>query len=132
MAAAVVTQVGAMVGSAVADAPVSAAAAPILVELVVATAELGLAVLLAAMARGITRPESQQDATAATADMGKITTHRESRPEGRFMVPGRSRTVGSLPTSLPGRQVTRAAITSREIDPGLVLRANPAFSNATA
>ena len=128
MDVAAVTGAGAMRGSAVVDAQDSAVA-PTLAELVVATVELGLAMLLAAMARGITHLESRQDAMAAT---GKGTTHREARLDRRSIVPGRSRKVGPLPSSLPGRQVTRVAITSREISPALALRANQASSNAPA
>ena len=61
------------------------AAAPVRAELVVAMAEPGSVGLAAAMARGITHPESQRNATApivateATAATGKGITHREPR-----------------------------------------------------
>ena len=48
-------------------------------ELVVATVEPGLAMVLAAMARAITHPESQRDATAATAAMRLRTKHYAPR-----------------------------------------------------
>ena len=121
--------------AAAADTAVSAAgatqvsaAAPVRAELVVATAVPGLVGLAAAMARGITHPESQRDATAATADMVKITTHRESRLEGRFMVLARDRKIELLPSSLRGRHAIPLAITFRQIDPGLVSRASPLSS----
>jgi hypothetical protein len=114
--------------SAAGDMRVSAEA-PISAELVMALAEPGLAVLVAAMARGITHLESRRDATAAT---DKNTTQREARLEARFMVPARDRKVEPLPSSLLGRQVTRVATTSHEINPLLALRANPASSNAPA
>ena len=108
------------------------AAALLQVELVVATAEPALAVVVPAMARGLTHPESQRDATAATAATGKGTTHREARPEARLMVLARERKVGPLPSSLLGRQGILVATTSHEINPALALRANPASSNALA
>ena len=54
-------------------------AAAMSAELVMATVELELAMVLAAMARGIIHPEYQRDATAATAATGKGITHREPR-----------------------------------------------------
>src|SRR5450759_1259418 len=85
-----------------ADTPAVPPAAAISAGLVVATVESGLAMVLAPMARGITHPESQRDATAATAAMGKGTTYREARLAGRFIVLLRVRKVGPLPGSLPG------------------------------
>ena len=97
-----------------------------------ATVELELAMVLAAMARAIMHPESQRDATAATAATGKGITHREARLEGRFIVLARDRKVEPLPGSLLGRQSILVATTSHEINPLLALRANPASSNALA
>ena len=48
------------------------------------------------------------------------------------MVPARDRRVEPLPSSLLHRQVVPLATTSREINPLLALRANPASSNAPA
>jgi hypothetical protein len=127
MAAAVATEAEDTPASAAGDVQVLVAA-PISAELVVATVEPGLAVLLAAMGRGITHPESQRDGTAATAAMGKDTTHRQARLEARFMVRVPGRKVESLPSSLPGRQIIPVAITSREINPGFALRVNPVSS----
>lgn len=68
-----------------AEEPAASAAAPVRAELVVAMAEPGSVGLAAAMARGITHPESQRNATApivateATAATGKGITHREPR-----------------------------------------------------
>ncbi len=104
------------------------AAASVRVELLVATVEPGLAGPAATMARGIIHPESQRDATAATADMAKSTPHREARLEGRFTVPARDRKVELLPSSLLGRHAIPVAITFRKIDPGLVLRVSPLSS----
>jgi hypothetical protein len=103
-------------------------AAPISAELAVATVEPGLAVLLAAMGRGITRPESQRDGTAATAAMGKDTTQRQARLEARFMVRVPGRKVESLPSSLLGRQIIPVAFMCREINPGFALRVDPVSS----
>lgn len=128
----------AMQASAAEAARVSAAAA-VRGELVVATAEPGLAAALAAMGRGIihrayrpdatvatrrgnTHPESQRDAMEGT---GKGTTRREHRVEGRFMVQLRGRKVGPLPNSLLVRRSTLVATTHREIDPELALPGNP-------
>ncbi len=122
-----VTGAGAMRGSAVADAQ-GLAAAPTSAELVVATVELGSAMLLA----GITHPESQRDVTAAMADTDKDITRHEHRLEGRFIGLRRVRKVEPRPGSLLGRQNILAATTYHEIDPGLVLRANPASTNAVA
>jgi len=66
-------------------------------ELVVTTAEPGAVGLAAAMARGLTHPESQRKATVAM--------HREARPEGRFMVLARDRKIEPLPSSLHGLQI---------------------------
>ena len=114
------------------DTPAVSAAAPVRVELVVATVEPGLAVLVAPMARGITHPGSRRDVTAATAAMGNGATHREARLDGSFMVLARDRKVEPLPSSLLGRQSILVATTSHEINPPLALRANPASSNAPA
>src|SRR6478672_912220 len=84
------------------------------------------------MARAIIHPGSRQDATGATATMGKGTMHRETRLEGRFMVPARDRKIEPFPSSLLGRQSIPVATTSHEINPLLALRANPASSNALA
>jgi len=116
------------------DTPAVSAAAPVRVELVVATVELGSAVLLAATERGITHRESQLDAMAAIAPTeapaatGKGTTHREARLEDRFMVPARDRKVELLPSSLRRRQVVPVATTFRESNPALALRVNPVSS----
>ena len=104
-------------------------AAPVRAELVVATAEPESLGPAAAMARGLTQQESQRDATAALADMGKSTTHRESRPEARFMVLALDRKVERLPSSLLRRRAIPVAITLRKIDPGLVLRVSPLSSH---
>ena len=114
------------------DTPAASAAAPVQVELVAATVEPGLAVVVAAMARGITHPGSRRDITAATAAMGKRAMHREARLDGRFMVLARDRKVEPLPSSLLGRQSILVATTSHEINPLLALRANPASSNGLA
>jgi hypothetical protein len=113
--------------SGAADTRVSAAA-PVQAELVGATVELELAVAVPAMARAITHPVSRQDATAATAAMGKDPTHREVRLERRFIVLLRVRKAGLLPGSLLGRRATLGATTSREINPELVLPGNPTCS----
>ena len=117
--------------SAAEDMQVSAAA-PVRAELVVTTLDPGLAVLLAATERGITRPESQQGATAVTAATDKGTMHREARLEIRFIVLLRVRKAESLPGSSLGRQSIRAAITSHEISPGLALPIGILASNAPA
>ena len=106
---------------AVEDTQVSAGA-PVRAELVVVTPAAGLVGLAAAMPRGITLPESQQAATAATADMRKSTTHRDPRLEARYIVLARDRKVEPLPSNLLGRHAIPVAITFRKIDPGLVLR----------
>jgi hypothetical protein len=122
--------------AALAEADMRASAGgPVQAELVVATAELGLAVLLAAMARGITRRESQQDDMAATAAMaatGKGPTNHECRLEAKRIILAQGRKAGPLPNSLRVRQITPIATTFPEIDPKLVLRADPASSNAPA
>ena len=100
-----------------------------------ATLELELAMVLAAMARAIMHPESQRDATAATAAIaatGKAITHREPRPGIRIIVLLPVRKAEPLPGSLLGRQSILVATTSHEINPLLALRANPASSNALA
>ncbi len=107
-------------------------AVPMAAVRLVATAELGLAGVPVAMARGIIHPESRLDTTATTGDMDRATTHREAQREARFMVPARDRKVEPLPSSLLHRQVVPAATTSREINPPLALRVNPASSNAPA
>jgi hypothetical protein len=93
---------------------------------------VGISHAAGSMVRGIIRPESPRDATAAIAAMGKDTTYREAQPEPRFMVPARDRKVESLPISLLGRQLIPVATTSREIGPGLALLANLTSSNAPA
>jgi hypothetical protein len=93
------------------------AVVPILLEAVAATAEPDLVGLAAAMARSITHPECQRDATVAM--------HRESRLEGRFMVRARERKVERLPGNFLGRHAILAAITFRKINPGLALRVSP-------
>ena len=131
MGVAVVTEAAA--GTAVSaseDTQVSAALV-MRAELVVATVEPG-SVMVPVMARATTHPESQRDATAATAATGKGTTHREARLEGRFIVLLRARKVRPLPSSLLGRQSILVATTSHEINPLLDLRVNPASSNALA
>jgi len=110
----------------------ASAAALVRAELVVATVVPGLAVLVGPMARAITHPGSRQDATAATAGMGKGTTHREARLEARLTVPARDRKIEPLPSSLLGRQSILVATTSHEINPPLALRASPASSNTLA
>ena len=115
------------------DTPAASAAAPVQVELVAATVEPGLAVVVAAMARGITHPGSRRDITAATAAMGKrALCTAKPRLDGRFMVLARDRKVEPLPSSLLGRQSILVATTSHEINPLLALRANPASSNGLA
>ena len=134
MRVAVVTEVGDTLASAAADTQGSVAAL-VQVGLVVAIVEPGLAGLGPAMAGGITHLESQLGAMAAMAAMaatGKDTTQREPRVEATFMVPVQGHKVESLPNSLLVRQITPVAIMSREINPGLVSRANPASSNAAA
>src|SRR5215470_15420481 len=100
------------------------AAAPILVELVAATAELGSVDQLARTARGHIHPESQPDGMAVTAGMGKSWTYRELRLEPRFMVQLRGHKVEPLPGSLLHRQPVPVATTSREINPALILPGN--------
>jgi hypothetical protein len=123
--------------SAAEDTRVSAAVSE-RAELVLATAEPVLVGLAAAMARGITHPESQRDATAlivtteATAATGKGITHREPRRGIRLIVLLTVRKAEPLPGSLLGRQSILVATTSHEINPLLALRANPASSNALA
>ena len=112
-----------------------AAAVVMRAELVVATVELELTMVLAAMARGIIHPESQRGAMAATAVIaapGKGITHREPRRGIRFIVLLPVRKAELLPGSLLGRQSILVATTSHEINPALALRANPASSNALA
>jgi hypothetical protein len=125
--------VGDTQASAVADTQVSAAA-PVRAELVVATAEPGLAVAtvelesadpLAHMPRGSIHLQSQRDDMADMADMGKGTTRREPRPEDRLMVQLRGRKIGPLSGSLLVRQITPVATTSREVSPELALPGNP-------
>ena len=98
------------------------AAAPISAELVAATVEPELAMVLSAMGRGITHPESQRDATVAMAATGKDTMYREARLAARFIVLLRDRKVKLLLGSLLDRQIIQAAIMSLEINPGLALR----------
>ena len=107
-------------------------AVPMAAVRLVATAELGLAEVPAAMARGIIHPESRLDTTATTGGMDRGTTHREAQLEARFMVPARDRKVEPLPSSLLHRQVVPEATTSPETNPLLALRANRASSNAPA
>jgi len=101
-------------------------------ELVMATVELELAMVLAAIARASMHLESRADATAATAATGKAITHREPRRGIRFIVLLRVRKAEALPDSLPDRQSILAATTFHEINRLLDLRANLAFSNALA
>ena len=93
-------------------------------ELVVTTAEPGAVGLAAAMARGLTHPESQRKATVAM--------HREARPEGKFMVLARDRKIEPLPSSLHGLQIGLELTTFPVINLALALRVNPAPSNALA
>ena len=115
---------GVVVATDAADTRVSAAA-PAEAELVVATVEPGLAGRVAAMARSITHPEFQRNATAATAAPDEGPTPREARLEATFMVLARDRKAEPLRSSLRGRQITPAAITFRAINPRLALRVNP-------
>ena len=91
-------------------------------ELVVTTAEPGAVGLAAAMARGLTHPESQRKATVAM--------HREARPEGRFMVLARDRKIEPLPSSLRDLQIGLEVTSFPGINLALALRVNPAPSNA--
>jgi hypothetical protein len=112
---------------AVEDTQVSLAV-PVELAWLAGTLELGSAEDLAPMRRDLIHLESQRDATTATADMGKSTTHREFRLEARFMVLVTGRKVEPLPSSLLGRRAIPVAITFRKIDPGLVLRLSPLSS----
>lgn len=123
MAVVVVTEAEATRALAAGDTWVSAAAL-VPLEVVVATVEPGLAVLLAVMAQGISHPESRPDATAVTAATGKGTIRLEARLAGRLMVLARDRKAESLPGSLLGRQDMLVAITSRETNRGLAMRVN--------
>ena len=109
------------------DTRVSAAVA-MRAELVVATVEPGSVMVVAVMARAITHPGSRRDATAATAAMGKRYYAPRSSTGGQIMVPARERKIKLLPGSLLGRQSILVAITSRKIDPALVLRVSPLSS----
>jgi hypothetical protein len=114
---------------------VVSAAAAISAGLVMATVELELAMVLAAMARAIMHPESQRDATSATAAIaatGKGTMHREAQLDGRFIVLLPVRKAEPLPGSLLGRQIDLEVTTFPVINPALALRANPASSNTLA
>ena len=123
MALAVVTEAEDTAASAAEDTRISAAVA-MPAELVVTTAEPGAVGLAAAMARGLTHPESQRNATVAM--------HREARPEGRFMVLARDRKIEPLPSSLHGLQIGLELTTFPVINLALALRVNPAPSNALA
>jgi len=101
-------------------------------ELVMATVELELAMVLAAIARASMHLESRADATAATAATGKAITHREPRRGIRFIVLLRVRKAEALPDSLPDRQSILAATTFHGINRLSALRANPVSSNALA
>ena len=111
------------VASAAGENRISAAVA-MPAELVVTTAEPGAVGLAAAMARGLTHPESQRKATVAM--------HREARPEGKFMVLARDRKIEPLPSSLRGLQIGLEVTTFPVINLALALRVNPAPSNALA
>lgn len=87
-----------------------------------ATVALESAEELLPMPRDLIHLEPQQDGMAGT---GKSTTHRESRREGRFLVPARDGKAERLPSSSLSRHAIPVAITFRRIDPGLVLRVSP-------
>src|SRR4029453_8022799 len=112
---------------AVEDTQVSLAV-PVELAWLARTLEAGSAEDLAPIRPDLIHLESQRDATAATADMGKSTTHREFRLEARFMVLVTGRKVEPLPSSLLGRRAIPIATTFRKIDPGLVLRVSPLSS----
>ena len=132
MGVAVVTEAADTAALAAEDTRVSAAAA-MRVELVVATAEPGLVMVVPAMARGHYSPGISTGRYGGYSGYGqRHYAPRSSTGRPSLWFPARDRKIEPLPSSLLGRQGILVATTSHEINRLLALRANPASSNALA